>query len=119
LGRGSFILTTDSSSGGYGHGLVALGVGGDCLLHLAWQQSLPGQATRAAEYPSVPPTVANGVAYVARSNDSVVYALDVASGAPLWNSGSQITDGVYAAVTVANGQLLVAGFENRIHAFAP
>jgi DNA-binding beta-propeller fold protein YncE len=112
-------LTTDSSAGTYRHGLVALKVGADCSLSLAWQRGLVGQATRAVEYPSVPPTVANGVVYVARSNSAKVYALDVTTGAVLWNSGSQIRGGVYAAPTVVDGQLLVGAYDNRIHAFGP
>ena len=40
---------------------------------------------------SVPPTVANGVVYAVRSADSTVYALDAATGAQLWSSGTQIS----------------------------
>ena len=68
---------------------------------------------------SVPPTVANGVVYAVRSVDSVVYALDAATGAQLWSSGTRITGGIFGAVTVANGQLLVPAVNGTLYAFAP
>jgi hypothetical protein len=80
-------LTSDSGGGPYRHGLVAFRAAGDCSLSLAWQRGLPGLATPSAPYPSIPPTVANGVVYVVRANSAKVYALDAASGAVLWNNG--------------------------------
>jgi outer membrane protein assembly factor BamB len=71
------------------------------------------------QYPSIPPTVANGVVYVVRSNGSKVYALNAATGAPLWNSGTGLKGGVYTSATVANGQLLVVDYAGKLHAFAP
>ena len=59
-------------------------------------------------YPSIPPTVANGVVYAVRSVDSTVYAFDAESGSQLWSSGSAAPGGILAALTVANGQLLTA-----------
>ncbi len=108
---------SDSSAGTYKHGLVALRVGKGCKLELAWQQTVGGQATEQVEYPSISPTVANGVVYAVRSLDSTVYAFDAASGERLWDSGDTIKGGIFAAVTVANGQLLVAGFDGKLRAF--
>ena len=110
---------SDSSPGIYKHGLVALRVGTDCKLSRAWQRVVGSQATATTEYPSISPTVANGVVYVARSIDGVVYAFDAASGKQLWNSGSQIVGRILAGVTVANGQLLVASTKGTLYAFAP
>ena len=78
-----------------------------------------GPATKAAQYPSVPPTVANGVVYVVRSNSSRLYALDAGKGTVLWDSGTSLKGGVYASATVANGQLLVVDYAGKLHAFAP
>src|SRR3954449_8617749 len=58
---------SDSSAGTYEHGLVALRVGKGCKLRLAWQQVVGGQSTAATIYPSISPTVANGVVYAVRS----------------------------------------------------
>jgi outer membrane protein assembly factor BamB len=48
-----------------------------------------------------------------------VYALDAATGAQLWSSGTLIAGGIYGAVTVANGQLLVPAVNGTLYAFAP
>src|SRR5207245_1923107 len=110
---------SDSSAGTFKHGIVALKVGSGCQLQLAWQKVVGTQGTPGVGYPSISPTVANGVVYVPRSLDSTVYAFDAASGASLWNSGGQVSGGVFAAVTVANGQVLVAGYGGTLYAFAP
>jgi outer membrane protein assembly factor BamB len=109
---------TDSNTGTYKHGAVALQVGAGCSLRLAWQRAV-GRSVTGADNPSIPPTVANGVVYLVRSIESTVYAFDAASGRQLWSTGSGIKGGVFASPTVANGQLLVAGFDGRLRAFGP
>ena len=112
-------LTTDSSDGPYRSGLVAFRAAADCTLSLAWQRGLVGKGTEAVQYPSIQPTVANGVVYVVRSNSSRLYALSAATGAVLWDSGGSLRGGVYVSATVANGQLLAVDYAGRLHAFAP
>ena len=108
---------SDSSAGTYKHGLVALRVGNGCKLELAWQR---WSAARRPRRPSTPASrrrwrTASSTPS-ARSN-STVYAFDAASGERLWDSGTAVKGGIFAAVTVANGQLLVAGFDGKLRAF--
>ena len=49
---------SDSNTGTYFHGLIALHAGANCQLSLAWQQTVGPNYTRVS-----PPTVANGVVY--------------------------------------------------------
>jgi len=90
----------------YVRGVVALRVASDCSLSRAWQH-LTAPNVFMGDYPSITPTVANGVVYVMRSNNSVAYAFDAATGAQLWSSGTRVKGLIYTAATVANGQLLV------------
>ena len=110
---------SDSRDGKFKHGLVALKVGADCDLSVKWQTVLGPPRKPGQEHASIPPTVANGVVYAVRSADSAVYALDAATGRQLWSSGTRITGGIYGAVTVANGQLLVPAVNGTLYAFAP
>jgi len=99
-------------------GVVAYKVGADCTLTQAWKRALPKLAV-SGDYPSLTPTVANGVVYVMRSRNSVAYALDAANGQQLWSSGTQIKGLIFVAGTVVNGQLLVASAAGTVYAFAP
>src|SRR5437763_6805101 len=110
---------SDSRDGRFKRGLVALRVRADCSLGVAWQAALGAAGGSGGLSLSVPPTVANGVVYAVRSADSAVYALDAATGRQLWSSGTRITGGIYGAVTVANGQLLVPAVNGTLYAFAP
>jgi hypothetical protein len=96
----------DSGTGPYLHGLVALSVTPACTLALKWQQTvgLNGNLSQA-----VPPTVADGVVWLAEGNAGQVAAFDAGTGAPLWNSGTTIKPPSYAAPVVVNGQMFVAG----------
>src|ERR1700750_528046 len=87
----------------YTHGLVAMHVQSNCTLALNWVQTV-GIADEPALIPAV---VANGVVYYPAalnsadtldSIHSVLYAFDT-TGHPLWNSGQQITAGIFTAPT--------------------
>ncbi len=105
---------SDSNTGTYFHGLVALHAGADCQLSLAWQQTV------GPDYTSVsPPTVANGVVYYGDGFGNTERAFDAATGAQLWSSGSTIGGGLYAAPIVVNGMLLVPAWDGKLYAFAP
>ena len=108
---------TDSNTSTIKHGFVAMKVGAGCKLTLAWQRRV-GQSLTGTDFPSIPPTVADGVVYGVRAIESTAYALDAATGAVLWDSGSMIRHGIFAPPTVANGQLLVAGADGTLYAFA-
>lgn len=66
----------------------------------------------------IPPTVANGVVYYATSTASTVFAYD-ANGNHLWDSGKQITGGIFTSPTVINGMLLIADYSGNLTAFGP
>jgi len=105
----------------YTHGLVAMHVQSNCTLALNWVQTV-GIANEPVLIPAV---VANGVVYYPAalnsaatldSIHSVLYAFDT-TGHPLWNSGQQITAGIFTAPTVVNGMLLVADGSGKITSF--
>ena len=104
--------TSDSSSGPYRHGLVALKARANCSLSLAWQRTVG--PTKATGLP--PPTVANGVVYYGDGVRDTEFAFDAASGRQLWRS-STITGSVYASGTIVNGGLLVPSWDNHLYAF--
>jgi outer membrane protein assembly factor BamB len=106
--------SSDSISGPYRHGLVALKAAADCHLSLAWQQTVgPNPA------PVSPPSVAHGVVYYGDGSGDQELAFNAATGRPLWNSGTTSTAGVYAAPTIVNGELLVASWDHHLYAFGP
>jgi outer membrane protein assembly factor BamB len=64
------------------------------------------------------PTVANGVVYYGDGNASQELAFDAATGTQLWSSG--LTTGqLFAAPTLANGELFVASWDHHLYAFGP
>jgi outer membrane protein assembly factor BamB len=105
--------STDSSSGGYRHGMVAFKVGANCSLSLAWQKSVGPSPTSVSS-----PTVAHGVVYYGDGKGSQEFAFNAASGAQLWSSGST-TGQIFAAPTVVNGKLFVASWDHLLYAFGP
>jgi len=105
--------STNSSSGPYLHGMVALKAAADCSLSLAWQRSVGQSFTSVSS-----PAVANGVVYYGDGRGSQEFAFDAATGTQLWNSGST-TGQLFAAPTVANGELFVAGGDGYLYAFGP
>jgi outer membrane protein assembly factor BamB len=107
-------IGNSSSSRVYTHGMVALSVGKDCRLALAWQQPAGPKASSVS-----PPVVANGVVYYGDGFGSTEYAFDASSGARLWTSGSEIGGALYAEPIVVNGLLIVASWDEHLHAFGP
>ena len=106
--------SSDSSSGTFFHGMVALDVQGNCTLSLAWQQTVGPNLTSTS-----PPIVANGVVYYGDGSGNTEFAFNAATGMQLWNSGSTITGGIYAAPSVVNGKLYVGAWDHKIYAFGP
>jgi outer membrane protein assembly factor BamB len=92
--------------------MVALVVGTDCQLSLAWNQVVGPTVTSTS-----PPTVANGVVYYGDGIGKTEYAFDAATGQSLWTSGATIKGPVYAAPTVVNGELLVASWNGKLYGF--
>ena len=105
---------SDSNTGTYFHGLVALHAGSNCQLSLAWQQTVGPNYTSDS-----PPTVANGVVYYGDGYGNTERAFNAATGAQLWSSGSAIGGGLYAAPIVVNGMLLVPSWDHKLYAFTP
>jgi outer membrane protein assembly factor BamB len=106
--------SSDSSSGTYKHAMVALKAAADCSLSLAWQNTVGPNFSSVS-----PPTVANGVVYYGDGFGNVEHAFDAVTGTELWNSGTTIGGGLYAAPTVVNGKLLVASWDHQLYEFGP
>jgi outer membrane protein assembly factor BamB len=102
----------DSDRAEYRHGLVALRVGTDCRLALAWQATVGPNFTADS-----PPTVAGNVVYFSPSFSNRVFAFDATTGDMLWDSGHAIRSPVTAAPTVLNGRLYVGSWGGRLFAF--
>jgi outer membrane protein assembly factor BamB len=103
--------SSDSNDGTYKQGMVALKVGPDCKLSLAWQQSVPTGS------PPSPPTVANGVVYYGNGTGNQLFAFDAQTGQQLWNSGSRVGGPLFGASTVVNGQVFAPSWDNKLHSF--
>jgi len=94
------------------HGMVAMRVGSDCKLHVKWQQIV------GPNYASVsPPTVAGGVVFYGDGYGHTERAFDAKTGERLWDSGTTITGGLYAAPMVVNGRLYVASWDHSLYSF--
>jgi outer membrane protein assembly factor BamB len=103
-------LVTDHDP--YRAGIVALDLGTDCRLHLAWQ-------SRTAEEHALRgvPVVADGVVWSTAGDK--LYAVAADDGRRLWGGGSTFGNLVPAAPVPADGRLFAAGWDGRLHAFAP
>jgi len=103
--------SSDSSSGPYQHGMVALEEGADCRLALAWQATV-------GPNPSVVsvPMVANGVVYYGDGTGGQVLAFDAVTGNQLW--ASQQFDGpIFAEPIIVNGHVYAGAWDQELHAF--
>ncbi|HEX9312355.1 MAG TPA: PQQ-binding-like beta-propeller repeat protein [Actinomycetota bacterium] len=100
------------------HGMVALRLGPDCRLHLAWQSGVPTGTMMVSS-----PTVANGVVYFGTGGGGRVFAFDAATGSVLWNSGRSMGGGVFAPPVVVDGMVFAASWigsgNGEVVAFGP
>ncbi len=104
--------SSDSNSAQTKHGMVALSVGANCNLRLAWQ------TTVGSNFASVsPPTVAGGVVYYGDGPGSQLLAFDAVTGTQLWSSQSIIAGAIYGAPMVVNGQVFVGAWDGKLYAF--
>jgi outer membrane protein assembly factor BamB len=104
--------SSDSNSAQTKHGMVALSVGANCNLRLAWQ------TTVGPNFASVsPPTVAGGVVYYGDGLDSQLLAFDAVTGTQLWSSQSIIAGAIYGAPMVVNGEVFVGAWDGKLYAF--
>ncbi|MGF6604687.1 hypothetical protein P3T23_009443, partial [Paraburkholderia sp. GAS448] len=109
-----------SPTGFDNHGLLALGISGNCSVSLAWQQ--PVGKDSVSGNPAISPIVANGVVYYADGIANQVFAMDAKSGQILWSTNSlpvaeRPTSAILTSPTVVNGQLFVAGMDHKLRAF--
>jgi outer membrane protein assembly factor BamB len=117
--RTLLVVDPGPDSASFHHGLVALRVGPDCLLHTAWQRPLGPNGTTTESSP----TVANGVVYFADGLGGEVFAIDASDGRELWNSGGLVGGPVFAPPAVVDGRMYVASWDGdtggALIAFAP
>jgi outer membrane protein assembly factor BamB len=121
---GQMVFVTDAGPGvsGIAGGVVAFSVvPSTCKLQLAWSASLPNLGSAQSS-----PAVASGVVFVGEGSSGVVHAYDSATGNQLWNSGTIIAGGTYAAPSLGGGKLFVGSWNGQnfgdtgaIRAFAP
>ena len=104
--------SSDSNSTGTKHGMVALSVGANCNLRLAWQTTVGPNFACVS-----PPTVAGGVVYYGDGPGDQLLAFDAVTGTQLWSSQSTITGAIYGAPMVVNGQVFVGAWDGKLYAF--
>lgn len=113
-GRNRMFLGSPSDAAStYKHGLIALKISSTCVASLAWQAQV-GLNNVSYNNPAIPPTVANGVVYFADGDDSKLFAFNADTGQQLWNSGSLVNGGIFAAPTVVNGRVYVSGYTTHM-----
>jgi outer membrane protein assembly factor BamB len=123
--NGRMLFVTDAGSGvtGIAAGIVAFSVlpAPTCTLQLAWSKALPNLGSAATS-----PLVGNGVVFVGEGATGTMHAFNAATGEEVWNSGTTIVGGTYAAPTLGGGKLFVGSWNGQsasdsgaIRAFAP
>jgi outer membrane protein assembly factor BamB len=87
--------------------------GGKPVFHAGWTS--PDIAS------PLPPLVVNGVLFAAsigtRAVPGVLYALDAATGKPLWTSGRAITSTIRGGLSAGAGTVFVPGSDSTLYAF--
>lgn len=103
--------SSDSSSGTYQHGMVALHEASDCRLALAWQNTVGPD-------PSVlsVPVIADGVVYYGDGVGGQVLAFNAMTGAQIWSS-PQFGAPIFAEPVVVNGRVYAGAWDQKLHAF--
>jgi outer membrane protein assembly factor BamB len=106
---GNMLFVTDSGNGvaGVPAGVIALSVSPapQCQLSVAWTFPLPKLGSAQSS-----PTVVGDVVLVGEGATGEVHALDAATGAELWNSGSTVTGNTFAAPAIGNGKVFVGSW---------
>ena len=74
-------------------------------------------AFKAGSEVDVAPAVANGLVYVASTEDGVVHALDASTGTSLWSAVTTNTF-MFSSPSVVNGMLFVGSDDGKLRAFA-
>ncbi len=105
--------SSNSSSGPYKHGMVALKARHNCKLALRWQHPV-GPSVETVS----PPTVAAGVVYFGDGSGDREFAFNAANGKLLWHSNG-IHNHVNGAAAIINGTLLVPTWDHHLYAFGP
>jgi outer membrane protein assembly factor BamB len=103
------IIGRDSADAVYKRGLLAFQLDADCKLALAWQYNVATNVTT--------PTIANGVVYFTGGFSGKIYAVNAATGAPLWDSGTSVSGRMPATPIVVEGKLYAVGYDHQLHAF--
>jgi len=122
---GRMVFVTDAGSGvsGIAGGVVAFSVlpAPACTLQVAWSVSLPNLNAAVSS-----PTVGSGLVFVGEGGSGKVHAYSATTGQELWNSGTTISGGTYAAPSMGGGKLFVGSWNGQntvdagvIRAFAP
>ena len=106
---GNMLYVTDSGdgTGGVPAGVVALAVSAApaCKLSVAWAKALPKLGSAQSS-----PTVVGNVVLVGEGGSGEVHAFDAQTGAELWNSGSTVMGGTFAAPTIGRGKVIVGSW---------
>lgn len=101
-----------TADGTYTWGMNAFRITASCRLALQWQTRAGTQS-----YVVGTPTVAGDVVYYPSGAARKIYAFDATTGAPRWNSGSDIPAPVFTAPAVVNGRVYAGAYDNKLHAW--
>ncbi len=106
-------LSDPQSYGAFNNGMLAFrDPSPACTLSLDWQS--PAGTTNSVVSP---PSIGGDVVYYGDGSGNQVHAFSAITGGELWNSGTDISGGVFAAPTVVNGILYVSAWDQSLHAF--
>jgi hypothetical protein len=109
------VYAVNHSASNYKQGIVAFSFNSNCDLTLAWNTFIPVSGSNA-------PMVAGNVVYVAGDyvpnvSTHKVYALNAATGASLWNSGTVVAGDMFAQPIVVDGQLYAVAYDGKLYAW--
>lgn len=104
------IYFNNPNAGALAQGVYALRTLGGCIIDQTPAWSVTGVNANLQA-----PSIAGGIIYEALG--SKIQAYSASSGAPLWTSGSSVTNGIQAAPTIVNGRLYVVDWSDKLYAF--
>lgn len=113
---GHVVYLPNASNGAFAQGMLAFDVQPGCRLSLRWSQTF-GPGSRRGNTPFTPPTVANGVVYAGDGVGDTLYALDARTGTLLWHF--TVDSPLFAAPSVAGGQVYAVSWTGTLYAFGP